>query len=406
MLFNIPPVERPAHVPANRVVDFDIYAINSPDAEYQLLVKKMLQSPGIPDVFWTPRNTGHWVAARAVTAQKVLTDSANFSSRQIVVIPQMNPNPPFAPLQIDPPDHSQYRALLMEALSPKATIALGDKARQLAIDLIEGFMARGECEFVGDFATHLPIGIFMTMADLPAEDRPELLATAHTLVRAQSMEDHVEGNRKLIAYAMRKIAERRANPGGDLISSLTKAIVKGQPLDDATLLGMVTLLLTAGLDTVATMMGFFANFLANNPSYRNRLRTDPESVQPAVEELLRRFPIANLAREVRNDCLLEGVELKAGERILVPTMAYNLDDRQFEQPALVDIDRKNKIHETFGDGAHRCMGSMLARVELRVFIEEWLKRIPDFSVKPGTNVQVVAGSVAGIKSLPLVWEVL
>lgn len=405
MLFNIPPVTRPAHVPANRVVDFDIYGADSPDAEYQLRLKNILQGPGMPDLFWTPHNYGHWVATRAGTAQKVLTDQEHFSSRKIVVIPEMNPPAPFAPLQIDPPDHTQYRNLLARALSPQATVPLGEKARQLAIDLIEGFKARGECEFISEFAYHLPIAIFMSMVDLPVEDRPELLDIADSLVRGKSLEEIGAGMYKMSNYAQRKIAERRANPGADLISDLTKAVINGKPIEEGMLLGMITLLLQAGLDTVATMMGFFARFLADNPDFRHQLQADPALIPAAVEEMLRRFPIANLAREVRADCELDGVSLRAGDMVLVPTVAYGLDDRQFEHPEQIDFERKNKIHETFGDGAHRCLGSMLARVELRVFIEEWLKRIPDFSIKPGAEVHVSSGSVAGIKNLPLVWEV-
>lgn len=404
MFTDIPLAERPAHVPPERVIDFDIYNIQVSDAEYQLFLRKTLQAPGVPDVFWSPRYGGHWVTARANTTRDVLTRHEDFSSSKLVVIRDLNPDPPFAPLQIDPPDHTLYRNLLMKAFSPQAVSVLGEDARKLAIELIEGFKARGECEFIGDFASHLPIRIFMTMVDLPESDRPELLRIADQLVRGHTVEDHKAGQQRLAAYAMQKIAERRANPGDDLISELTQARIKGEPISDYQLLGMMTLLLIAGLDTVATMMGFFARFLALNENYRKDLIANPAKAATAVEELLRRFPIANLGREVRRDCTLDGVPMKAGDMVLVPTAVFGMDDRQFDDPEKVDFDRKNKLHATFGEGPHRCMGSMLARVELKVFLEEWLKQIPDFGLKPGVQLRVSSGSVAGLRELPLVWK--
>lgn len=403
MYAQIPLAERPEHVSADRERDFDIYNINTLNEDWQLKLKSKVQAADMPDIFWTAKNSGHWVVGRAALAKEVLSNHENFSSKSIVVIPEMNPKPPFAPLQIDPPEHMKYRALLAPALTPQAVQSLGERARAMAIELIDGFKPNGECEFVGDFACWLPIGIFMEMANIPLSDRPRLLEIADALVRAESGKDQLAGHMKLREYALGKIAERRATPGSDVISSLCQAQVDGEHLADETLLGMVTLLLTAGLDTVANMMGFIAAFLANNPDYRQKLIDDPEKISAAVEELLRRHPIANLAREVKQDCELGGVQLRQGERVLIPAIAFNLDDRHFEDPDVVDFDRKNKIHETFGDGAHRCMGSMLARIELRVFIEEWLKRIPDFSIKDGADIAVASASVAGIRKLPLVW---
>lgn len=405
MAFNIPPVPNPQHVKPEQVIDFDIYNLVVPDAEYQLLIKQLIQDSGAPDLFWTPQNGGHWVAARADVIDQILTQHELFSSRRISVIEAMNPNPPFAPLQIDPPDHIQYRKLLAESLSPQAIRAMGDKARGLAIELIEGFKSRGECEFVSDFAAHLPIAVFMSIVGLPAEDRSPLLAIAEVLARNESIAASIEANKQLAAYTLHKIAERRASPGDDLISKLVQAEINGQPLADLTLLGMINLLLLAGLDTVSAMMGFFARYLAVNADFRHQLISDPELIPRAVEELLRRFPIANLARQVTRDCTVCGVALREGDMVLIPTSAFGMDERRFDNSETVDIERKSKVNATFGGGAHRCMGSMLARVELRIFLEEWLPRIPDFQIKPGTQLHVHSGAVGAITRLPLVWDV-
>jgi cytochrome P450 len=352
---------------------------------------------------WSPQYGGHWIAARAHVMEEVLSNFERFSSRRLTVVPGLEPPIPSIPLQVDPPDHTKYRQLLMNAFSPKSVTRLGENTRRLAIDLIEGFKHRGHCEFIGDFATHLPIGIFLTMVDLPIEDRTGLLKIVESVIRPQSVESAAAGRLALFDYIQIKIEERRRKPGNDLISDLVQAEIDGQPITLEKLKGMLVLVLMAGLDTVASMMGFFALFLATNPLYRKRLMEQPDRIASAVEELLRRFPIANLYREVKADCEMFGASLKAGEMILIPTVAYGLDDRRFDNPETVDFGRVGKIHGTFGGGLHRCMGSMLARVELRIFLEEWLTRIPDFAVKTGERIVAKPGNVIGIERLPLVW---
>ncbi len=404
-MFEYPLVARPAHVPPELVREFDLYNIKAKNAEWQLAVRDQIHAEGMPDIFWTPCNGGHWVPTRAPLIQEGLKDATRFSSRRITPIPDTNPSPPFVPLMIDPPDHAKYRSLIMPFLSPKEVQRLGEDARQLTISLIEGFYDKGQCEFIEDFATHLPIAIFMSIVDLPERDRLPLLAIANTLVRGMDLEKQAQAREDMAAYAMALINERRTNPGKDLISAAATARIDGELLSDNIMLGMVTLLLTAGLDTVASMLAFFTRFLADNPGHRRQLIDNPELIPDAVEEMLRRFPIANLGREVIEDTELGGAQLKAGDFVLFPTVAFGMDAKHFENADQVDFKRANKIHETFGDGAHRCMGSMLARAELRVFLEEWLKRIPDFRVKPGTELEVLNMGVAGINYLPLEWDV-
>jgi len=186
---------------------------------------------------------------------------------------------------------------------------------------------------------------------------------------------------------------------------LTKAQVDGRPITDEELVPMVSLLLIGGLDTVASAMGFAARFLAGSPARRQELIDHPERIPGAVEELLRRFPVVNQGRMVLNDMDYKGVAMKAGDQILMPTTLHGLDDRQFENPMEVNFQRPTPIHSTFGNGAHRCPGSLLARTELKIFLEEWLKRIPNFRIKPGETAGVRAGVNATIFHLPLVWDV-
>ncbi|MET0379530.1 MAG: cytochrome P450, partial [Spongiibacteraceae bacterium] len=395
---------KPDYVPADRVYDFDIYNFPVENAEYQLALKK-LTAPNIPEVFWTPRNGGHWLVTRSVEINKVLSDYAHFSSRTVVVPKPDRPTPPFKPLQIDPPDHVKFRNIIAGHLSPKAVTQLAETARALTIELIEGFKAKGECEFISEFAQHLPIAIFMKIVDLPESDRGMLTDWAEVAMRGETDDERVGALMQFVGYGLQKTKERRTNPGTDMFSAIAAAKIDGEYLDDDTMGGMVLLMLTAGLDTVASMLGFFALFLARHPGHRQQLIADPSLIPNATEELLRRFPIAILAREVVEDYEFAGVTLRAGDMVVMPSQLDGLDDRRFENAETVDFSRKIPTHATFGGGTHRCMGAMLARTELRIFLEEWLKRIPDFEVKPGAEASVIARTVATITSLPLVWKV-
>jgi cytochrome P450 len=275
----------------------------------------------------------------------------------------------------------------------------------LTIELIEGFKARGECEFISEFAQHLPIAIFMKIVDLPDSDRAMLTHWAEIAMRGETDEARVGALMQFVGYGLQKTKERRLDPGSDMFSAIAAAKIDGEYLDDDTMGGMVLLMLTAGLDTVASMLGFFALFLSRNPSHRRQLIDHPELIPNATEELLRRFPIAILGREVVEDYEFNGVKLRAGDMVVMPSQLDGLDDRRFDNPETVDFSRKVPAHATFGGGTHRCMGAMLARTELRIFLEEWLKRIPDFEVQSGAEVQVQARSVATVTSLPLAWTV-
>ena len=394
----------PASVAPERVIDFDLYDFPVDGLDYQGSMRRIFQS-NPAEVLWTPRNGGHWIVKNNADVAKVLADSEHFSSRRIMVGPPDDGRPPLVPLQLDPPHHAPYRALLQAALSPKAVGKLGERARELSIELIEGFKHDGHCEFIGQFAQHLPIAIFMEIVGLPASDRPYLTEVAEVAMRGKTEAERNEAGGKLMAYGMAKVAERRANPGNDLISTIVKAEIEGKPIEDFPLTGMILLLLLGGLDTVASTLGFYAQFLATHPEHRRQLVENPDLIANANEELLRRFPIAILAREVCAEVEMGGVTMQPGDMVMVPTPMDGLDETKFADPLTVDFNRvKPGANSTFGGGVHRCVGSVLARTELRIFLEEWLKRIPDFEVKPGTNPRVSARSVATLTELELVWD--
>ena len=253
----------------------------------------------------------------------------------------------------------------------------------------------------------MPISVFMGMLDLPADDRPLLLAIVERIVKPDVPEARMRGFAELAEYCLARIAERRADPRGDVLSQLAQARLGDRPLTDAELQGLTTVLMLGGLDTVTAMLSFIARFLADSPAHRTELRNRPEIMTEAIEEFLRRMAMVNLTREVDRDTAIDGVMLKADDLIVLPTALCNFpeDGPEDEHAWLaVDFDRPRLNHATFGAGPHYCLGSMLARVEIRIFLEEWLARIPDFSVAPGAVLQVKVGAAAGMPRLPLVWN--
>jgi len=391
----------PLHVSQERVVDFDTFRIDAPDGDFAAAMVRLRDS-GVPDLFWTQRNGGHWVATRGDLIRLILEDAEVFSSRAMRVPKAANPVPPIIPLMIDPPDHAVYRRLISTAMTPAEVKKLAVRAREICVPLIDAIEPLGTCEFVGDFAQRMPIAIFMGMLDLPDGDRGTIMAIVDRIIRPDLPETRMRGFSELADYTMAKVRERRANPGGDLVSKLAMAGFGERPLRDDELQGLMSVLMLAGLDTVASMLTFITRFLALNPGHRAQLRARPENMTNAIEEFLRRMAMVNLTREVARDTLLGGVALKAGDLVVVPTALGNFP--QDGQNWLdVDFDRPRHLHATFGAGAHYCMGSSLARAEVRVFLEEWLTRIPDFAIADGTVLEVKVGAAAMLSSLPLVW---
>lgn len=391
--------EIPSHVPRELVVDFDFMNLPGHREDVHRAWQRAVQ--GAPDIFWTPRNGGHWVVVRADDIEVMQRDHEHFSY-QAVTIPRQT-DVRLAPLEYDPPEHTALRAILSPAFGPKQMQDLQPDVRALCIELIDGFYARGECEFVGDFAKRLPIVVFLRLVDLPLADREHLLELTEMSVRGTA-EQRSRANEGLYLYVQKWIEQRRAVPGADLISRIVNATVGGQPLPPGQTFGMLVNVIFGGLDTVAASLSFVTRWLAENPQARQELIDNPALIPEAGEEFYRRFGIPQTARVITEDFVYKGVPFRKGEQVLVSKTLHGLDERRYPDPLKVDFKCRRAAHAAFGDGPHRCPGSFLARQELRIFLEEWLKRIPDFRIKPGARVETSSGMVNGVLSLPLVWD--
>lgn len=382
----------PEHVSPELRFDYDVYSPGPPGSDFFEELYKLKKMA--PPVFWTRYNEGHWYVNDARLVNEVLRSPDRFSSTKLVV-PASN-NPPghgFVPIHLDPPEHTKYRQHLSLALSVKSVHELAPSVRELATRLIEELKPRGGCEFMADFAFQLPIIVFMRLVDLPEEHRLGLLEEVAKIIRPGS--DKAVIIRKLAEYLYPVVRERYDRPEDDLISWLSQRQVDGERIAFDKLHNMCTLLLIGGLDSVANTLGFFAKFLAEHPEQRRQLVEDPSLVPGAVEELLRRHPTvtAGMGRVCIQDTQLGPASIKAGELLMSPSAMMNFDDEAYPDPLKVDFHRKVNSVGTFGQGAHRCVGANLARSELTIFIEEWLKRIPEFELadddiafQPGVNI--------------------
>jgi cytochrome P450 len=395
---NVTVVPRPSHVPPDRVVDFNVHA---PPGGTQDLIRAWRSLQDGPDIVWAPYHGGHWIFTRAEDIDFAQRNHDPFSMRDVTMPANTRPTR-LLPLEADPPEHTPFRAILTPWFSPKKIAELKDFTRQLAGDLIEGFKPRGECEFMQDFASILPIAIFMRLTNLPMDDRLKLLRYAQMSTRGNAQQ-RAESTHLMMAYLTPVIAERRARPGDDLLSAVIHAKVGGQPLNDTDLMSMLLVILFGGLDTVASTLGFIANFLATHPAHRHQLLEKPELVDNAVDELMRRFAPSATARTMSRDYEYKGLQFKTGDKVYITPLLAGLDERRFPNAWEIDFQRQDVQHNSFGAGPHRCPGALLAKLEIKVFLQEWLPRIPDFQVKPGEPVVYGPGQVNCVERLVLTW---
>lgn len=387
-----------------RIVDIDIYALPGQEADFHAAWKALQDKA--PDLVWTPRNEGHWIALRGEILAEVQSDHTRFSNRVIVLPRSVGELHGLIPTTIDPPAHRPYRLLLNAQLAPSAIRGMMDHIRATAIDLIAPLQKQGRCDFTADYAGIFPIRLFMQLVGLPMEDAPRIKLWAESMTRPDPPMPFEEARAAFFAYVGPIIAARRADPGNDLISRVVTADMDGRVLDDEEALSIITQVLIAGVDTVVNFLGFAMLYLAHNADARARLAAmDNRGVMAATHELFRRFGLVTIARIVREDMEFHGVPLKAGDMICVPTQVHGLDERINACPMQVDFDRARPRHSAFGSGPHMCPGQELARAEVAITIEEWLRRIPDFRVADDADTRCSGGIVGQVNRLILEWDI-
>ena len=337
----------------------------------------------------------------------VLQNPGLFSSDGAAEIGQVRP---LIPLEIDPPEHSKFRKLLDPLFAPRRVAQLESSTQALVNNLIDGVIDNGECNFHTTVAEPLPSQVFLTMFGLPVERTAEFIALKDGIIRPP-----VEGSadatayrnmtgQKIYAALQEAIDEKKASPQDDFISQFLNAEVDGHRLSEEDVLDIGYLFFLAGLDTVTASLDCMLAYLAQNPEDQKRLADDPDQIPAAMEELLRwETPVAGVIRVATQDTELSGCPIKAGDKVSVNLGSANTDERFWADADKVDFDREINKHIAFGGGVHRCLGSHLARMELRVGLEEWHRRVPSYELKPGTTPEYSMG-LRSVDNLELIWE--
>ncbi len=398
------PIQIPSHVPPELVRKLGI----TESAEFLASPHKFmaaLHETQPPIVFsYGDHSPPAWNLLKYEDAYFVLRHPEFFTTEGTGPFPR-DPNDywKIIPLEIEPPDHRKYRALVDPLVSPKAVLALEVSIRAFANELIDNFIDKGECEFAKEFGRPLPVGVFLDLMALPRDMMDEFVRWAMGLLHAQDRVIAGQVMAEVTQYLNKVIAEKRGVLDGGMVSAIVNGRPGGEEMSARETFGFLFFVWIAGLDTVfATLNNIFV-WLAENPERRQEIIDTPDNINNVVEELLRVFTVTFSGRTVRDDIELRGIKMKKGDKITSILPACNYDPDAFPNPAEVNFHRPRKPVLTFAGGAHSCLGAHLARLEVKICIQEFLRRIPNFTIKPGAKIEYWPGGVVGPKDVPLAW---
>ncbi len=356
-------------------------------------------------VVHTKRFLGCYLPTTYEAVKEIAYDTEHFSSRRIIVRdvrPEITGKAP--PITSDPPEHKPAKQLLLPPFTPDAMKKLEPRVRAICNELIDEFVMDKKVDAAARYTRHVPVRAIAHMLGIPEKDGDLFVKWIHEILELGIKDNDVlmRAIEEMTVYFTGHIEHRKTHPSDDLISTLMKARDKnGQPLSDVHVLGSLRLLLIAGIDTTWSAIGASLWHLAKTPADRARLIAEPALMPIAIEELLRAYAPVTMAREVVKETVVSGCPIKSGNMVLLSFPAANRDPAMFTDADKVVIDRKENRHAAFGLGIHRCVGSNLARMEMTVALEEWLKRIPDFRLDPAGQVSWSEGTVRGPRQLPM-----
>jgi len=375
-------------------------------AEPQPMYKMLRESSPV----FRPGPEGPVVLSRLADIEMALKRTDVFSSNMDAV--DLGNVRPLIPLQVDPPEHAKYRRILDPLFTPREMASREPAVTALVNEMIDRFADRGECDFHSEFAVPLPCTVFLQLLGLPLEDLDKFLAWKDDVIRpegAGGFKEHREAAapaaKQIYEYFERAIDDHIANPREDVLSALIASNIAGEPLSLEELLDICFLFLIAGLDTVTDSLDCFFVYLAQHPDQRHLLIEQPDILPGAIEELLRwETPVPGVARIALEDIEVGGCPISKGERVSPLLGAANTDPAEFDDPEVVEFARSPNRHRAFGGGPHRCLGSHLARLELRVALREFHRRIPDYAIRKGTELKYTS-ALRSVESLPLTFPV-
>jgi cytochrome P450 len=354
----------------------------------------------------TDRFMGVYFPSRYEDVRAIAYDTEHFSSHRVVVLENMPPRGGAPPITTDPPKHRGAKNVLLPVFTPEAIARHEPHTRAVCRELMQGIAGKPACDGAVDYAQEIPVRVMAHMLGIPAQDGERFRTWIHELLELGVTDDEAQqrATQEMNAYFSEQADKRRASPGAgdDLISHLLAARINGNPLSHNHFFGSLRLLLVAGIDTTWSAIGACLWHLATHDEDRRRLAQEPELLPVAIEEFLRAYAPVTMAREIVKETRINGTTFKPGEMVLLSFPAANRDPAIFPDADRVLIDRRENRHAAFGLGIHRCIGSNLARMEIRVALEEWFARTPEFRLAPNAVVKWSEGTVRGPRRLPLV----
>jgi len=361
--------------------------------------------------FWNSYGPGYWVLTRFEDIREAFQTPEVFCNRSIVAT---DPNPAyrFLPSFIDPPEHMKYRQVLNRWFAPAAVAKMQPAITELARETVEEIAPSGTCDFMATFGDQYPVKVFLHSMGLPAHDDADFFVScvrrlSGAFTEEDGMEKVMAAWTDIASYWGNLIAERRKrplDPDVDMVTHLTRSSIGDRPLPDDEIQDLCVTLTIGSLDTLKAQLGWCFYHLASRDDDRRRLVASPELVPLAVEEFLRAYPIVSMARKVTEDVDFHGCPMKKDQMVLLTIQAATRDPRTFPDAEQVIIDRQPNRHIAFGASEHRCLGSHLARAELKTAIDEWHRLIPDYRL--GTEEPLMAhGGQVSLLTLPLAWDV-
>lgn len=366
----------------------------------------------------TERWGSSWLPTKHEDIFAIAQDVEHFSSANPLVVPIAPPEgfvpsgegQPFLgvsapPISSDGYEHTWTRRLLLPPFSVRSIEKWIPVTRDHCRSLIDGFIDKGRADAAADYAQQIPPYVIAKMLGIPSEMSGTFTQWVQEFLEfgLRNFAMAAEARNKILTFLWQQITEKKKNPGDDLISHLLQADVDGKPVPDQHVLGTCFLILVAGIDTTWSSIGSALWHLAQHPEDRARLVAEPELMDTGVEELLRAYAPVTMARVLTKDYEYNGCKMSAGDKVLMSFPAANRDPERFKDPDKVIIDRAENPHVAFGAGIHRCAGSNLARMEMRVALQEWLARIPDFRLEDPENVTWSGGQVRGPRTMPVVF---
>jgi cytochrome P450 len=395
----------PEHVPAELVETFPlVMGAYSDDNPWEAMVPGACEGPAVAyatNIY--PGGGPAWILRRNEDLRGLFMDTEHFSSKGYSSFSSyIGESWNQVPTELDPPEHTLIRGALNPQFSPPRMAKMEDDIRARARNLIDGFKDRGQVELMDEFAFPFPVAIVLDLMDLPQDRMGQFRQWVQGLLHASDIAVMQDAVRGVSGYLREVVAQRKANPGDDLISTATKLDLNGRKFSDDELLGYAFNLFIGGLDTVTANIGNHVRHLAGNAEHQQFLRENPTAIAAAVEEFMRAFAAVTTFRTCVKETKISGVTIKPGDKVAVNTTLAGRDADSFDNPHEVRLDRK-PTHSSFGFGGHFCIGVHLARRELRIALEELLQALPQFSIKPGAVISSQVGGIIQPTTLPLVW---